>query len=146
MSSRVPMSSDGLPCPFNLFAIFQTLNERSDELWIPIPILEIQPGDILVYQPKNYRPPTTPDLSKPTGTHAVIVKTIINLKHQLQLKIIDCTRKPHNMSDTRYPDNSGIGTSDLFISYGASQNTYWISWNAEKRGIQKELFAGRLKK
>ncbi len=145
MKSRIPKSCDGLPCPFNLFTVFQTLNERPEELWSPIPIPKIQPGDILVYLPINYKPSKIPDLSKPTGTHAMIVKEIVSLKPHLQLKIIDCTRKPHNLTDTRHPYNSGIGASDIFIIYDNLQNTYRISWHAGKKGLQKELFAGRLK-
>lgn|GEM_PF-3353272 len=146
MAHLVPVSSDGIPCPFNLFAIFESLSEKPSEYWTYVPIAEIQPGDIIVCQPRNFQPPKSPNLKRKPGNHAMIVQSVIMAEAEFQhLRIIDCTREPHSQADTRYPTSSGVGASDLYLTYHPVKNYYKIKWDESGKAQKKELAAGRLK-
>ena len=140
----IPKSIDGMPCPFNLYAIFQSLYTKPLEHWQPVMLNEIRPGDILVYQPVNYEPTKTPDYTKPSGTHTMIVQEIIRNENYLQVNVIDNTKIPRNKSDSRFPDNSGIGARPVFIRTISNSNGHRLGWRKKHLGLQKELIAGRI--
>jgi hypothetical protein len=144
MKEQVPVSTDGMPCPFNMFAIFQSLTRHMDKHWMYVPINELEPGDVLVYQPTKYTPPQTPDLTKRSGTHAMIVSRIVMVAERLRhFQVIDCTRDCHSADDLR-PGGSGIGCSNLYIKHKPDKTYYRLSWEPEKIGQKKELAAARL--
>ena len=101
----VPLSIDGIPCPFNLSAIFK---QKHLKHWTHIPKLEnVIEGDVIVYLPKNYMPSQflNSNCKKATGTHVMVVskvfeRTALGFFH---FSIIDCTRRPHSITETRYP-------------------------------------------
>jgi len=145
MAPKVPPSWDGIPCPFNLFAIFQSLRKQPTELWSSVDFLDIKSGDILTYQPPNYTPPKEPDFSKPPPMHVVIIQKVWHKESDwVHLQVIDSTRKPHNSSDSRFPDNSGIGCSELFIRFQPSDKIYEIRWHQDAGWCEKAISVGRL--
>lgn len=145
LGETVPVSFDELPCPFNYAAIFQNLDLR---YWERVTeFKEIRPGDIIVYLPLNYTPRTSPgeNSNKRTGTHVMMVQYALGTKGEsYAFSIIDCTQKAHCEEDSRYPDESGIGTSSLFIT-PVKENHCVLKWGENDKSYDKNIFVGRLR-
>ena len=145
LGETVPVSFDGLPCPFNYATIFQNLDltywERVTEL------KDVRPGDIIVYLPLEYTPRTSPEEGsrKRTGTHVMMVQYSHGTKGEsYAFSIIDCTRKAHCKEDSRYPDKNGIGTSPLFLTPVKGDHCV-LKWGERAKNYNKNIFIGRLK-
>jgi len=143
LAKAVPPSSDGQPCPFN-YASALTHLPLSE--WQTVEALsDVLPGDILIYLPHNFLPPKEADFSKKsTGTHVMIVDQILEkIGDTYQFMIIDSTRVPHSKQDTRYPSESGIGRSPVFLT--PHKNIVLLQWSSKGKKYEKEITIGRVR-
>ena len=143
LSEVTPPSSDGQPCPFNYTAALTHLPLSE---WQTVETLDdVIPGDILVYLPRNYRPPIDADYSKKsTGTHIMIVDQILEkVGDAYQFMVLDSTRVPHSKQDTRYPNGSGIGKSPVFLT--PCKNFTQLQWSPNGKKHEKEFTMGRIR-
>ena len=158
----IPLSIDGIPCPFNLSAIFK---QKHLKHWTHIPKLEdVIKGDVIVYLPKNYSPSPFPssNCKKSTGTHVMIVKKVLEktAKSFFHFSIIDCTRRPHSTTDSRYYRllkfysslkkgrkflcKGGIGEASVFF-FKQKDGAYKIQWKLGDRNVNlKDVTVGRM--
>ena len=148
---KIPRSIDGIPCPFNLSAII-----KKDDLqyWNHIQSLEeVKSGDIIVYLPLNYEPPSLEEPVKkgPTYTHVMVVNQVFPKTDNefFHFSIIDCTRKPHSKDDTRQKQlmkTDGIGQSELLVKKNEEkENCYTLQWKGKQNVLGlKELTVGRV--
>lgn len=140
----IPASFDGIPCPYNIAMTFQRYKLK---YWMPIDDMQsVKPGDVMVYLPLEYSPRSSSEdcFDQQTGTHVMIVQNVYQEEEgYFSFSIIDCTRKAHGASDSRYPEHSGIGTSRLYLSH-MSENCYILQWSKKGRQHFKRIFVGRL--
>ena len=140
----IPVSLDGIPCPFNLAAIFK---QPDLNYWMRIQKLEeIEAGDIMVYLPPNHDPSCPADWEKPTGTHVMLVHAKGKKEGKgMQFFIIDSTRKPHCQEDSRYSLYTGIGKAPLtLIPKDEEKGIYVLQWGSNEKQRVKEVVIGRI--
>ncbi len=152
MAPEVPLSIDGIPCPFHYAQAFK----KPLQYWKRVEdIREIRSGDLMVYMPPGYILPKTYDKSRrTTGTHVMFVKSLENIEKDgfLKVDIIDCTRTPHSSEyDSRWKGRGsagGIGRASVFIQphkeSGALEHVF-LRWSKRGKVYEKFLFIGRLK-
>jgi len=145
-SDALPLSEDGIPCPFNLFAIFHSLKNHPDETWSTVELKDIKPGDILVYQPPKYNPMEKANYSKPTGTHVMVIQKVIDHDNQSVLQHLGVIHfsKTHQKPQETNSENTGLGMCDLLIRKTSSTTTYQVRWAHEETWYKKVLAVGRL--
>ena len=142
LAKAIPPSSDGQPCPFNYTSALTHLPLSE---WKTVEALsDIMPGDILVYLPHSFHPPKDADFSKKsTGTHIMIVDQVLEkIGDTYQFMIIDSTRIPHSKCDTRFPRESGIGRSLVFLT--PYKDITLLQWSLNGRKYKKEITMGRV--
>lgn len=140
-------SFDGIPCPYNLAVIFGQQSELKH--WIHVQdVRKAKQGDIIVYLPIDYRPLEAIDVEeRPTGTHALVVARNIGeiADGFFHFSVIDCTRKHHAITDSRFPDKNGIGRNSLFI-FPESEGRCRLRWTSESGNeYKKKVVVGRMK-
>lgn len=142
--SQIPISIDGIPCPFHYEAFFSSLKDHENKYWSYVPhIKDVKPGDIFGYLPRNFIPQEISQIPKErTGTHLGVVEQVLNIQEgKIELVIIDCTRFPHCKEDTRV--KGGIGRSPLTIYFENGKAI--LRWGSRKKKWEKDIFLGRLK-
>lgn len=146
-SDQIPISVDNIPCPFHYSAFFSSLEHCENKCWYPIQeFKEIQKGDLFGYLPCKYVPKKISEIpTKRTGMHLGIIEKVIKVQNeQIELLIIDCTRIPHCVEDSRSKNGKGgVGKSPLTI-YIKEEGAI-LQWGTNKEKLKKHLFFGRLK-
>jgi hypothetical protein len=143
-SEHLPISIDGIPCPFHYAAFFTSLITHPNHYWEPVEDLQtLQSGDFMVYLPPGYQPKEVSKIqTKKTGTHVMLIERILRLDpNHIELVIIDCTRAAHCSEDHR--TEGGIGRSPLNIHIQRGQTS--IQWGDSPEQLTKDLFFGRLR-
>lgn len=143
-SEELPVSVDGIPCPFHYAAFFTSLVMHPNNYWESVQDWQsLQPGDFIVYLPLHYKPKEIIKIqNRKTGTHVMLIEQIIQINQtEIKLVIIDCTRAPHCSEDHRA--DRGIGRSPLNISVQGEKTS--IQWGKNLEKLEKDLFFGRLK-
>jgi len=148
MKETVPVSIDGIPCPFNLVAIFQQADTLGLQYWTNGTVGSIERGDVLVYQFPGFKPSHKPRDGR--GTHVMLISQVESQDGlTLTLEVIDCTRQPHNRHDSRTSfrkPRPGFGKSTVTLYQVNGQYTQ-LKWGDTPNAVvhQKEFTVGKLK-
>ena len=164
---NIPVSYDGQPCPFHYAGFIRHMikNPKKTYPLHPVEIDKIQPGDLVIYEPENYKPLPPGNYtisSKPTGTHVMVVNSIISQYERpslsdpqhgktkiIRLKIIDCTRRFHDpFYDSRSPHQKGnpggIGTAHVLLTQKSDETFTRLRWRPGGPRLKKKIYCARI--